>query len=174
MSAPPEAYYTLPDDFAKELGQAIAAFGWLEEVLKRTLYALERKRLAQDLGNAELKRWLHQMDELADDSMGTLIEQLDAALRRHPGVPDRIALNDQLLELKRMRNLLCHASWRPTKRRDCWHPAFVNTKGEPYPEDISQAELVATHTETRIIGQRIIAIMHATGVEGIWAGDDPV
>jgi len=173
MTAAPESYFTLPTDFAAELGQAIAAFGWLEEVIKRTLYALERKRLARDLSDAELKRWLHQMDALADDSMGTLIEQLDAALRRHPGIPDRIALNERLLAIKRLRNLLCHASWRPTGRHDLWHPAFVNTKGEPYPDDIALADLSAIRTETRALGQRILAIMHATGVAGVWVGDDP-
>ena len=43
----PEAHHTLPQDFAAALGQCVASFGWLEEVLKRTIYALDRARLRQ-------------------------------------------------------------------------------------------------------------------------------
>ncbi|WP_236635804.1 hypothetical protein [Paracoccus aminophilus] len=171
MSDPPETHYTLPLDFAAALGQAVASFGWLEEVMKRALYSLDRARLAGDLSEEELQRWLRHMDDLADDSMGTLVEQLDAALRRHPGLPDRIPLNDRLVALKIQRNLLCHASWRPAGAGR-WHPAFVNAKGEPYGTDFSVEDLLATRDETVALGRKIVSIMHATGIPGQWAGDD--
>ncbi|MFJ1292969.1 hypothetical protein ACEPPZ_12900 [Paracoccus yeei] len=96
----PEAHHTLPQDFAAALGQCVASFGWLEEVLKRTIYALDRARLADDLTPAEMQNWVERMGQLADDSMGTLIEQLDAAMRRHPGLRDR----DQITEALGVRN----------------------------------------------------------------------
>ena len=49
IGAPPETHYTLPPDFAAALGQCVANFGWLEEIIKRTIYALDRARLADDL-----------------------------------------------------------------------------------------------------------------------------
>lgn len=172
QSSPPEAYHHLPDDFARALGHAVAGFGWLEEVMKRTIYALDRARLAEDLSDAEMQRWLQRISDIADDSMGTLVEQLDAALRRHPGVHGRDALNDQLVAIKQMRNLLCHASWRPTGTPGRWHPAFVNTRGEVFPADMGIAELDQLIAETREVGLRITAIMRGTGIESVWPGDD--
>lgn len=172
MSARPEQNHRLPDGFAASLGQAVAGFGWLEEVMKRAIYALDRARLADDLSEAELQSWLRRMGDIADNSMGTLIEQLDAALRRHAGIRGRDALTDALTDLKQQRNLLCHASWRPTARSGRWHPAFVNTRGEVFPDDMSEADLTRILDETLRLGQRIVAIMHGTGVDGVWAGDD--
>lgn len=172
MSQPPETHYRLPRDFAGALGHAVAGFGWLEEVMKRAIYALDRARLADDLSDAELQRWLRKMGDIADDSMGTLVEQFDAALRRHPGVAGRDALNDRLLAIKLMRNLLCHASWRPTDRAGRWHPAFVNTRGEVFPDDMGIEDLDRIAEDTRVIGHEIIAIMRGTGIRGVWPGDD--
>ncbi|MDF3606001.1 hypothetical protein PE067_07570 [Paracoccus sp. DMF-8] len=172
MSAAPEAYHRLPAEFAAALGHAVAAFGWLEEIMKRTIYTLDRARLADDLSDAEMQRWLRRMSDIADDSMGTLVEQLDAALRRHPGVRGRDALNDELIAIKQMRNLLCHASWRPTGDPGRWHPAFVNTRGEVFPEDMGIGDLDRLTRETHDIGLRITAIMRGTGIDSVWPGDD--
>lgn len=172
MNPAPETYYTLPEDFAAALGQAVASFGWLEEIIKRTIYALDRARLADDLTHKELQTWLTHMDNIADDSMGTLIEQLDAAMRRHPGLRERIRITDRLSEIKQRRNLFCHASWRPAEEKGRWHPAFVNTKGEVFDQSFSAEDLEASRLATIDIGRRVLRVMRATGVQGEWAGDD--
>lgn len=168
----PEAYHRLPAELAEALGHAVAGFGWLEEVMKRAIYTLDRARLADDLTDAEMQRWLRRISDIADDSMGTLVEQLDAALRRHPGVAGRDALNDRLVEIKQMRNLLCHASWRPTATPGRWHPAFVNTRGEVFPKDMGVDDLERLTQQTRQIGMQVVAIMRRTGMENRWPGDD--
>lgn len=168
----PESYYTLPADFAQAIGHAVAGFGWLEEVMKRTIYSLDRARLADDLSEAELQAWLQQMSGIADDSMGTLIEQLDAALRRHPGIRDRVMLNEALQAIRLSRNLLCHASWHPSKREGHWHPAFINTRGEKFVDDLSVPEIEAILRDTHRLGHRLIRIMRDTGIAGQWAGED--
>lgn len=172
MNVPPEAHYTLPQDFAARLGQAVANFGWLEEVLKRTIYALDMARLAEDLTAPEVKAWHERMEALADDAMGTLIEQLDAAMRRFPGIRDRNRLTDRLNEIKLLRNLLCHASWRPTDDKSRWHPSFVGPHGEVSERDFSLADLEQVAISTRDLGTRVLGVMRATGLEGKWAGDD--
>lgn len=172
MSDRPETHYQLPQGFAAALGQIIASFGWLEEVLKRALYSLDRARLADDLSDADLGRWLRHMEDIADDSMGTLVEQLDAALRRAPGIADRVAINDRLTAIKARRNLLCHASWRPTQTHGRWHPAFVNTKGVAFPDDFSVEDLTELQAEVLSLGQRIIRLMRDTGIPSAWVGDD--
>lgn len=168
----PETYHALPADFAAGLGQSVAAFGWLEEVLKRTIYALDRAWLADDLSEAELQHWLEHIGQIADDSMGTLIEQLDAAMRRHPGLHERDRITDRLSEAKLQRNLLCHASWRPTADPALWHPAFVGTRGAVQAQALSLTDLERIRQQTIELGLRVLAVMRATGIAGYWAGDD--
>lgn len=172
IGPPPETHYTLPADFAALLGQCVASFGWLEEILKRAIFALDRARLADDLTPQELQAWLTRIGTMADDSMGTLIERLDSAMRRHPGLHDRDAITDALHEVKRHRNHLCHASWRPTDDKGLWHPAFVNTRGEPFDHALGVDDLAAILRDTVTIGQRVIRVMRTTGIAGYWAGDD--
>lgn len=172
IGAPPETHYTLPADFAAMLGQCVANFGWLEEVMKRAIYALDRARLADDLTEEELQTWLDHIGHLADDSMGTLIEQLDAAMRRHPGLQDRNRMTERLAEIRLYRNLLCHASWRPTGDDGRWHPAFVSNKGKVQDQALSLADLDRIRAETAEIGALVLRIMRASGEQGYWAGDD--
>lgn len=168
----PESYHALPADFAAGLGQSVAAFGWLEEILKRTLYALDRARLADDLSEAELQHWLEHIGQIADDSLGTLIDQLDAAMRRHPGLRGRDRLTTRLSEAKLLRNLLCHASWRPTDDPACWHPAFVSARGQVQDHALSLRDLERIRQDTIELGLQVLQVMRATGIVGFWAGDD--
>ncbi len=172
IGAAPETHYTLPADFAAALGQCVANFGWLEEIIKRTIYALDRARLADDLTEEDLQTWLTRISNIADDSMGTLIEQLDAAMRRYPGLRDRGRITDRLSEIKLHRNLICHASWRPTGDPARWHPAFVNTRGEVQQAAMSLEDLARIREATIETGSRVLRVMRATGVQGYWAGDD--
>ncbi|MFT4013226.1 MAG: hypothetical protein QM682_07435 [Paracoccus sp. (in: a-proteobacteria)] len=173
IGAAPETHHTLPQDFATELGRCVADFGWLEEILKRTIYALERARLADDLTEAELRAWLSKIQGIADDSMGTLIEQMDAAMRRHPGLRDRSRITDRLAELRLWRNLLCHASWRPTEVPTLWHPAFVSLRGEVQQKALSLEDLRHIRAQVAEIGERVLRVMRTTGIQGEWAGDEP-
>lgn len=172
IGAPPETHYTLPPDFAAVLGQCVANFGWLEEIIKRTIYALDRARLADDLTEEELQTWLEHIGHLADDSMGTLIDQLDAAMRRHPGLQGRNDITDRLGEIRLYRNLLCHASWRPTADKNRWHPAFVSNKGQVQDRALSLADLDRIRADTVEIGTLVMRIMRASGETGYWVGDD--
>lgn len=172
IGAAPETHYVLPGDFAAALGQCVASFGWLEEITKRAIYALDRARLADDLTPEELQTWLNHIGGIADDSLGTLIDQLDAAMRRHPGLHDRNQITARLGEIRLYRNLLCHASWRPTARKTHWHPAFVSSRGEVQAEPLSLADLERILAQTTEIGTHVLRVMRATGATGYWAGDD--
>ena len=169
---PPEARHDLPAAFAAALGQCVADFGWLEEVLKRAIHALETAPRAPEPGEAELEAGLVRMDSLADDTLSTLIDHLDAAMRRRGGLADRHAIGRALRALREDRNLVCHASWQPTVDPDRWHPAFVSHRGEVFAGNLGIAELRAIAARTREAGARIVAVMHAAGGRGDWAGDD--
>lgn len=169
---PPEAHHDLPPPFAAALGQCVADFGWLEEVLKRAIHALETAPRVPAPGEAELEAGLIRMDSLADDTLSTLIDHLDAAMRRQRGLPGGPALGRALRALLQDRNLLCHASWRPTADPDRWHPAFVSHRGEVFAGDLGIPDLRAIATRTREAGARVVAVMRAAGGRGHWSGDD--
>nr|WP_111298862.1 hypothetical protein [Paracoccus saliphilus] len=73
--------------------------------------------------------WLRRVDDIVDDTLGTLIAGfLEAA----PPGPAKAALAQELPALRLGRNMLCHASWRPGTRDNMWHPTCINTRGEGF------------------------------------------
>ncbi len=165
----PRAPDRLSDEMAAAIGHAVSGFGFLEEALKRAIFSLTRMGLGEDASDEALQKWLRLMENIADDTLGTLIDSFGAAMRQS-GVADRDALRQTLDELRLKRNLLCHASWRPGKQPGHWYPTFVNTRGERHPDDMTPADVHAIHADTLRAGRRIVSIMRATGIAGEWAG----
>lgn len=165
----PRAPDRLSDEMAQAIGHAISAFGFLEEALKRAIFSLTRKELGEDVSEAAVQKWLRRMEEIADDTLGTLIDSFGAAMRQSR-IPDSHSLTDALGEVRLKRNLLCHASWRPGSQPGHWHPTFINTRGERYPEDMTPADVHAIHAQTLQAARRVVSIMRATGIAGEWAG----
>jgi hypothetical protein len=166
----PRAPDRLPGEMAEALGHAVASFGFLEEALKRAIFSLTRQDI-EPADEAALERWLRRMEEIADDTLGTLIDSFLAAARR-AGVEDHAQLAADLAATRLMRNLLCHASWRPGAQPGHWHPTFINTKGERHPHDMTPADLHAVQAETLRLARRVVSIMRATGIDGQWAGHE--
>ena len=165
----PRAPDRLSDEMAIAIGHAVSAFGFLEEALKRAIFSLTRKGLGEDVSDKAMQKWLHRMEDIADDTLGTLIDSFLAALRQ-AGVKDRDELAAELADIRFKRNLLCHASWRRGKKPGYWHPTFINTRGESYPDDISPDDVLAVHARTLVIARRAVSIMRATGIDGEWLG----
>lgn len=153
----PDWDFELPDDMAAALGRAVAGFGQLEEALKRTIFQLTRNDLKHDSSQAELHEWLQKMEDLADDSLGTLVDSFRSVTKRAE-IEDAGPLLAQLDHIRRMRNLLCHASWRPGTKAGQWHPTFINTRGEAYPDDMDAGDIHQIRTQTRQALKEIVEI----------------
>lgn len=166
----PRAPAMLPKEFATALGRAVAGFGFLEEALKRAIYALSLDRIAAEPTEAELQRWIERIEDIADDSLGTLIDSFIAACTRCGTLPERSRLAEELGILRQRRNLLCHASWRPGTRKGAWRPAFVSTQGEVFVGDLTLRDLRDTRARTLRAARAVIAAMRRTGHEGWWVG----
>ncbi|MDO5604679.1 MAG: hypothetical protein Q4G25_05895 [Paracoccus sp. (in: a-proteobacteria)] len=166
----PRAPARLPADFAAALGHAVAGFGFLEEALKRAIHALSRDRLGDDATEAELQVWIERMEDIADDSLGTLIDSFIAACHRCGADPERQELARTLTTIRERRNLLCHASWKPGSTAGRWRPAFVSTRGEVFVGEITLAQLRDTRALTLHAARAVIAAMRRTGREGWWIG----
>ncbi|WP_405405773.1 hypothetical protein [Paracoccus sp. Ld10] len=172
----PRAPDRLPDEMATALGHAVAAFGFLEEALKRAIFSLTRKGLGHDAQDDALHAWLRRMEEIADDSLGTLIDSFLAAARRGDAVggdgADVGPLPKTLPDLRRLRNLLCHASWRPGAQPGLWHPTFINTRGQRHPHDMSADDVLQIRDRTLAAARQVVGVMRQTGIDGEWAGTD--
>lgn len=167
----PRAPDRLSDEMSSALGHAVSGFGFLEEALKRAIFSLTRQGLGEKATDRALQNWLKRMEDIADDTLGTLIDSFGAAMRQAE-IKDHKTLTTTLSKLRLDRNLLCHASWRPGKQPGTWHPTFINTKGERFPDDMHPNDVHAIHTETLAAARRVISIMRATGIDGEWAGLD--
>lgn len=165
----PRAPDRLSDDMASALGHAVSAFGFLEEALKRAIFSLTREGLGEEADEKSLQRWLRRIDDIADDTLGTLIDSFLAAVRQSSKKADD-ELAASLVILRKQRNLLCHASWRPGKLPGHWLPTFINTKGERYPDEMTPLDVAAIHEQTLAAARRVVSIMRATGIDGEWAG----
>lgn len=160
----PRAPAILPDDFAAALGHAVAAFGFLEEALKRAIYALSRDDLGDTPGEAELDAWVMRMEQIADDSLGTLIDAFVSACDRcdAEAAAEARALARDLRSVRDRRNMLCHASWRPAEGGD-WRPGFVSSRGIPAPERMDVADLIVIRTDALAAARRVVVIARQTG-----------
>lgn len=154
---------------AQAIGHAISGFGFLEEALKRAIFSLTRQGLGEDVSDAAMQKWLRRMEEIADDTLGTLIDSFGAALKQ-ANIEDRQPLIEALAAIRLQRNLLCHASWRPGKKPGQWYPTFINTRGERHPDEMGPDDVDQIHADTLRTARRVVSIMRATGIPGEWAG----
>ena len=67
LTAAPSVWHPLPDPLAAELGRTIAAFGHLEDMLKRAIFALERDGLPGEITEREFSAWLRRMEHVETD-----------------------------------------------------------------------------------------------------------
>ncbi|MDO5613468.1 MAG: hypothetical protein Q4G14_09545 [Paracoccus sp. (in: a-proteobacteria)] len=172
MTQPDRPCPQLDPDMAQAIGHAVASFGFLEESLKRAIYSLTLKGLGESASDAALQDWIERMENLADDSMGTLIDAF-AAASRDSGAEGRKPLIAELRDIRKLRNLICHASWRPTHTEGLWQPTFINTKGAPPPGPMTATEVNRLRDQTLAAARRCLAIMRATGIAGQIAGQHP-
>lgn len=165
----PRAPDRLSDEMAQAIGHTVSTFGFLEEALKRAIFSLTRQGLGQNADDEALQKWLRRMEDIADDSLGTLIDSFLAAMKQ-AHLDERHVLADILTGIRVQRNLLCHASWRPGKGPGRWYPTFINTRGESHPDDMAAEDVLAVQATTLRAARRVVSIMRATGIDGEWLG----
>lgn len=153
----PSVWHELPEPLAVEIGWAVASFGHLEDMLKRAIFALDRRRLPASIHDSDFRNWLRRMDHVAADSLGTLIERLDRTLLSEGRAdPELIG---QLDEVKSWRNLLCHANWRPLGA--AWQPVFANTRGEIFDSPLDAPDIRAIRDMSLDSARRVARIIEA-------------
>lgn len=131
QSGLPEAFPTHLHDarFWEALGRAVASFGFLEETLGKAIFSFTATKpyCEQEVQQAYVE-WLQKLERALVDPLGGLIESYGQAVREHPDatITNLDGLLDDLKKASKLRNVLCHGSWRAPDSKGASIPLFVD------------------------------------------------
>ena len=101
--------------FWEHLGRAVATFSFLEEVLKKAIFAFTatRRYASAEEVEAAYETWLLQLRQVFTDQLWNLAEKYGKAVRNNAGStnPNIDTLVDEIKESAKLRNILCHGAW---------------------------------------------------------------
>jgi len=131
-------------DFWEALGRAVAAFGFLEEVLGKAIFALTAtRRIPANQVEQEYEKWLPTLEKALTDPLGGLISAYVEAARANDSA--KISNLDDVLkhlrEAASQRNVICHGSWRPPDGQGRSVPFYVDKKRGVWEKPVDVAHL---------------------------------
>lgn len=131
-------------EFWESLGKAVATFGFLEEVLVKAIFAFTAttEYSEAEIGEAYSK-WVIKLERSLSDQLGRLIETYEKSVRNNSRATIE-NLDDLLNDLRaasKIRNVLCHGSWRMPDSNGGSVPFFVNRQKEVFKTSIDVAFL---------------------------------
>jgi hypothetical protein len=135
--------------FWEALGRAVGTFGFLEEVLGKAIFALTATRPYSDADIASAyEEWLVKLERSLSDPLGNLIDTYGKAMRDHPEatISNRDDLLKDLRAASKIRNVLCHGSWRMPDSRGASIPFYVNKQSERFDTPIDKPWLEGTRS----------------------------
>jgi len=130
-AALPEKYPTHMHEpyFWESLGRAVATFALLEETLGKAIFSFTATKPYEE---EEIKhaydKWLPKLGSALTDQLWNLTESYGKAVREHPEstIKNLDNLLDQLKEASRIRNVICHGSWRAPDSEGKSIPFFID------------------------------------------------
>ena len=104
-----------PAEFWEELGRTIAAFGFLEDCLKRANLAITATRTYGSVDEAQkaFHQWETDLKRSLDETLGVLAERFVDALSDDDRFRQEYVsgLKEKLERVAQDRNALCHGAW---------------------------------------------------------------
>lgn len=146
IDALPEMYPTHRHEpvFWERLGRVVATYGFLEETLGKAIFAFTAtKPYSEQEVQKALDDWLSKLQHALSDQLWNLIESYGKAGRGHPNatIENLEDLIEQLTEAAKIRNVICHGSWRTPNPEGASVPFFVNRQQERFDTVIDVAWL---------------------------------
>ena len=128
--------------FWESLGRAVATFGFLEETLGKAIFSFTAtKPYSEEEIQQAYEKWQPQLENALKDQLWALTESYGKAVREHPNttIENLDELLCQLKKAAKIRNVICHGSWRPPNISGASIPLFVNRQMEKFetPIDIN-------------------------------------
>ena len=158
----------MPTEFWEVLGRAVATFGFLEEVLGKAIYAFTATRLYDDEATllAEFDKWNAALERALSDQLGALIDSYAKAVKGRTGQDTyESELIDDLKKAAKLRNILCHGSWRMPDEAGRSIPFFVTKKLEICETPVDVEFLKATQRAVAELSCCVINTVSATGLQ---------
>ena len=142
-------------EFWEALGRAVATFAFLEETLVKAIFAFTAtKPYSDEEIHKSLDEWLPKLQRALSDQLWNLIESYGKAVREHPEstIENLDEILDQLKETSKVRNVICHGSWRSPNSEGASVPFFVNRKQERFetPVDVAYLKQLQRHVSELI------------------------
>ena len=148
----PELFPThgIPSQFWEQLGRTVATFGFLEEMLKKAIFALTATRLYDEI-EAELayESWTKNLENTLADSLWRLVHTYEQAAKDHQecSVENVAKLVEDMKNASLVRNVLCHGSWGKYDVDNKSLPLFYSKNNGIFetPVDITYMAQVQSH-----------------------------
>lgn len=136
-NALPEKYPTAKHEavFWESLGRAVATFGFLEETLTKAIFSFTATRPYDEHEIQQAyTEWLPKLERTLADPLGNLIDTYGKSVRDNPmaTIHNMDKLLNDLREASKIRNVLCHGSWRLPNSSGASIPFFVNRQKEVF------------------------------------------
>lgn len=154
--------------FWDELGRTVAAFGFIEEMLGKAIFALTGAKEFDPEGDPEaFSEWMKTLEKALTDQLGCLINSYEKALAENPRTKDSDygAYISALKEAKEIRNVLCHGSWDKPDGQGRSVPRFVNRKLLIFETPVDVQFLRQTRAELRHIICDILDTVTSVGYQ---------
>lgn len=153
----PENYPTHAHEalFWECFGRTVATFGFLEEVLTKAIFVFTSTTKYSEVKiERAYKLWLPKLERTLSDQLGGLIDTYGKAVRDNSEatIENLDDLLSYLQEASKIRNVLCHGSWRQPDKNGASIPFFVNRQKQLFetPIDISFLKQVQKHASELI------------------------
>lgn len=136
--------------FWEQLGRTVATYGFLEETLRRAIFAFTATRqFSPEEAEATYQAWLPKLECALTDSLSNLAEAYGKATRDNAATTTENVgeLVEQIKSAAVIRNVLCHGSWGPPNADGKSMPFFVNRQMEVFqtPIDVAFLQQVQAH-----------------------------
>jgi hypothetical protein len=137
-------------EFWEHLGRTIASFGFLEETLGKAIFAFTATRNYNEHEIEDAYEvWQKKLERALTGQLVNLAEEYCKATRDNPNTTTE-TVSDLVKEIKeaaKIRNVLCHGSWRPPEGNGASTPFFVNRNLEIFetPIDVAYLRQVQAH-----------------------------
>lgn len=119
--------------FWEMLGRTIATYGFLEETLGKAIFALTGTRpYSEEEVEAALESWLPTLERALSDPLGNLIDVYVKSVNEHPSatIQNLEEFEANLRKAAKLRNALCHGSWRLPNERGACELFYVEKKSK--------------------------------------------
>jgi hypothetical protein len=126
-------------EFWESLGRVVATFGFLEETLSKAIFSFTATRpYEQNEIQQAYTEWLPKLERTLSDPLGNLINTYGKAIRDHSTatIENLDDLIHDLKEASKIRNVICHGSWRPPNSNGASKPFFVNRQKQIFEIEI--------------------------------------